>query len=254
MRFPLALIVFALASVPSTFAQEPSLGDVARASRAQQARSPKPALVFSNEDQGPQEIKDTDDPLDVYQRGSAEFLRDTSHRCYEQSSGNSGPGWKKSATYEVAAADRMHLVAQDGSSVGESLLVGDSYYAKADGGSWHKLTSDQEIALGRMTFPGALIPQELAFGFHAGDLKSLGKQSAAGVPTILYQYSVHSTDFDRTVSYWLGQQDSLPYRIEMKTEERSWGSAPVVWQESISCSYNVSLQIEPPTALTSIPK
>ena len=246
MRLHTWAVLLGLTIAGSALAQEPSLGDVARASRAQQAKSPKPALVFNNEDQGPQPIKDGEDPLAVFQRARESFVHDTLHRCYEQSSGNSGPGWKKSATYEVAATDRMRLAAQDGADHRESLLIGDAYYMKPEGGPWHKLTSPEEIAGARLTFPGALIPQELQFGFQTGDLKSLGKQSVGGVPTIQYQYSVHSTDFDRTTSYWMGEQDSLPYRIEMKTEERSWGSAPVVWQESISCTYNTPITIEPP--------
>ena len=246
MRPHFALLVLALATARFAYPQEPTLGDVARASRAQQAKSPKPALVYSNEDQGPQPIKDDEDPLAVFQRATDLFVRDTGHVCSEQSSGNSGPGWKKSATYEVAAADRMRLVVQDGSAHGESIQIGDSYYAKTEGSSWRKLTTSQEIEQGRITFPGALIPQELRFGFQAGDLKSLGRQGIAGVPTVLYQYKTHSNDFDRTVSYWLGEQDSLPYQIEMRTEERSSGSAPLVWQESISCSYNTPIKIEPP--------
>lgn len=246
MRSRFALLILAVATARGGFAQEPSLGDVAKASRAQQAKSPKPALVYSNEDQGPQPIKDGDDPLAVFQRARYGFLHDTAHRCYEQSSGNSGPGWKKSVTYEVAAADRMRVLADNGSAHSESVQAGETYFAKTDGSPWRKLSTDQEIAVARMTFPGALIPQELSFGFQASDLKSLGKQSVAGVPTILYQHTIHTNDMDRTISYWFGEQDSLPYRIEMRTEEKSWGSAPVTWQESISCSYNLVLQIEPP--------
>jgi hypothetical protein len=77
-------------------------------------------------------------------------------------------------------------------------------------------------------------------------LKSLGDQSAGGMATVLYRYTSHFSDFDRTVDYWIGKQDSLPRRIEMRTETRSWGTAPTVWMESITCSYGVEIKIDPP--------
>jgi len=246
MRIRLLRIWLTVALISPALSQEPSLGDVARASRAQQAQSPKPAKVYSNEDSNPQAIKDGEDPLAVFQRASLGFQHDTAHRCQEQSSGNSGPGWKKSATYEVAAADRMRVVALEGSARVEWLLVGDSYYLKENGGSWRKLTDPREIRLGQIAFPGALIPQELWFGFQSGDLKSLGDQVVGGTRAVLYRYTTHSTDFDRTVDYWIGMQDSLPRRIEMRTESRSWGTAPIVWTESITCSYGVDIKIDPP--------
>jgi hypothetical protein len=249
MRIPLA-VWLALALISPAFSQEPSLGDIARASRAKQAHEPKAAKVFSNEDNNPQAIKDGEEPLAVFQRASLGFQHDTAHRCQEQSAGNSGPGWRKSATYEVAATDRMRFVTLDGSSQngsarGEWLLVGNAYYLKQDGGPWRKLTDPREIALGQM-IPGASIPQELRFGFQPGDLKSLGDQVVGGAPAVLYRYTVHTYDLDRTVDYWIGKQDSLPHRIEMRTESRSGGTRPSVWTESITCSYGVEIKIEPP--------
>jgi hypothetical protein len=246
MRIRFAVLLLTVAMVSPALSQEPSLGNVARASRAQRAQSPQPAKVFSNEDSNPQAIKDGEDPLTVFRRARDGFIHDTSHRCQEQSSGNSGPGWRKSATYEVAASDRMRFVAQEGSARTEWLLIGDAYYAKENGSSWRKLTNPQEVRQGQITFPGALIPQEMIFGFQPGDLRSFGDQGVGPTPTILYRYTTHSGDFDRTVNYWIGKQDSLPHRIEMRTETRSWGTAPIVWTESITCSYGVELKIEPP--------
>jgi len=228
MRIRLSVCLM-LALISPALAQERSLGDVARASRAQQAQAPKPARVFSNEDSNPQAIKDGEDPLAVFQRASLGFLHDTAHRGQEKNAGNSGPGWRKSATYEVAAADRMRLVGLEGSSRIEWLLVGDAYYSRRNGASWRKLTEAGEIALGQMIFPGALIPQELRFGSQPGDLKSLGEQIFGGTKAVLYRFTSHLSDFDRIVDYWIGKQDSLPRRIEMRTESRSWGTAPIVW-------------------------
>src|ERR1700756_2666971 len=160
------LLVAALGSLSfsqDTSSQDTSLGDVARATRAQQSKSPKPAKVFSNEDSSPSEIKDGEDPLQVFQQAGNGLRHSTFYRCQEESSGNSGPGWHKSQSYEVAAPDRMRMVSQEGSDRVEWLLVGDSYYQKPNGGSWKKLTSPQEVALAKMVFPGAMIPQELQF-------------------------------------------------------------------------------------------
>lgn len=241
----LGLVLLCLTALPA-LAQDSSLGDVARTSRDHHAQSPKSAKVFTNDDSNPQVIQDGEDPFAVFQRARLGFLHDTAHRCQEESSGNSGPGWKKSATYEVAAADRMRVVSQDGATRVEMLLVGDSYYKHDDGGSWRKLTDPREVRLGEIVFPGALTPQELQFDFQPGDLKSLRDPGTGGPPTVLYRYTVHSTELDRTVNYWIGKQDSLPHRIEMRTETRSSGIPPTIWTESITCSYGVAINIDLP--------
>jgi len=227
-------------------AQEPSLGDVARASRAHQAQLPKPSKVVSNEDDDPLPIKDEEDPLDVFTRVRTGFLHDTSHHCQQESSNNSGPGSHKNITMEVGAADRMHLVVQEGSDKGEWLLVGDTYYQRVGSAPWRKLTSPQEIAMGRITFPAALIPQELQFGFQPGDLKFQGNQVIQGVPTVLYKFVTHTYDMNRTINFWFGRANSLPYRIDMRTESKDSFSPPVVWEESTTCKYGVEINIEPP--------
>ena len=226
--------------------QEPSLGDVARASRARQARLPKATQVFSNDDSAPQAIQDGDDPLAVFSRARDGFLHDTSHRCQQESSGNSGPGWKKSATYEVAAADRMRLVSQDGQNGGEFIFAGGAYYRRQDGASWQKLSDPQQVRLGQMTFPAALIPQELQFAFQPGELKYRGDEQVEGIPTVLYQFTAHNFEMDRTVDLWIGKQDGLPRRIDMRTETRYQGISPVIWSESTTCHYGVEIKIEPP--------
>ena len=161
MKSGFLLCCLSLVMSSMVLAQEPSVGDVARASRAHQAQSPKPAKVVSNEDEDPLPIKDGEDPLDVFTRVRTSFLHDTSHNCQQESSNNSGPGSHRNITMEVGATDRMRLVVQDGSDHEEWLLVGDTYYQKVGGAPWRKLTSPQETAMGRITFPAALIPQPL---------------------------------------------------------------------------------------------
>ena len=248
MRFGLSLLLLllALALPPASYSQEPSLGDVARSSRAHRSTSPQPAKVFSNEESGPSEIKDGEAPLDVFTRAALGLLHDVSHRCQEESSGNSGPGWTKANTVEVAGSDRTHVVFQDGSDRWEWIVVGGDYYLKLAGSSWQKMSAAAATASGRNPLPAVLLPQEMEFRFEPGELKLVANEVVAGVPVVLYRYTAHSSDFDRTVNYWIGKKDSLPRRINMRTETRSWGSAPIVWQESISCTYGIEIKIEPP--------
>jgi len=240
----LAWILISL--LPVAQSQDQSLGDVARATRARQATSPHAAKVFSNEDSGPQEIKDGDDPLEVYKRAGRALLHDTMHRCVQESTGNSGPGWKKSSIFEVGAADRMRMMAQDGSSRMEWLLVGDAYYLKDNLAPWRKLSQPEEIALAQRVFPGTGIPQELQFRFEDGELKRVADQSLGGIPTVLYKYVARLADFDRTISLWIGKNNSLPYRTEMRTETRDSLTAPASWQEAITCTYGVEISILAP--------
>ena len=246
MRVALSLFLLALALAPISYSQEPSLGDIARSSRAHSSTSPQPPKVFSNEESGPSEIKDGEAPLDVFTRAALGLLHDASHRCQAESSGNSGPGWTKANTVEVAGSDRTHIVMQDGSDGGEWIVVGGDYYLKLPASSWQKMSAAEATASGRNPLPGALLPQEMEFHFEPGELKLVGNEVVAGVPVVLYRYTTHSSDFDRTVNYWIGKKDSLPRRIDMRTETRSWGVAPVVWQESISCTYGIEIKIEAP--------
>jgi len=246
MRSQLLFCLLGLSISAAVFAQDPSLGDVARASRAHQAKSPKPVKVLSNEENNPQAIKDGEDPLEVFTRARSGFLHDTSHRCQQESSNNSGAGSHKNITMEVAAADQMRLALQEGSDHGEWLLVGDTYYARVGGAGWRKMTSPQEVGMGKITFPAGLIPQELQFGFQPSDLKPQGDQVIEGVPTVLYTFVTHTYDMNRTINYWFGKADSLAYRIDMRTESKQRDTRPVIWGESTTCKYGVEIRIEPP--------
>ena len=243
------LLLFFLMAVPFSLAQEPAppaLGDVARATRAHQSQATRKAKMFSNEDSEPQSIKDGEDAIDVLNRARQLFARDTAHRCQQDSSGNSGPGWKKDLTLEVAATDRMRTIIQEGSDRVEWLMVGDQYYLRQSNGSWQKVIGPQQVAVAKMAFSSGVIPQELQFAFQAGELRSLGDQRIGAAPAVLYRYTVHLSDFERTIDFWIGKQDSLPRRIDMRTQSRSRGSAAEVWHESTTCSYGVDIKIEPP--------
>ncbi len=246
MRRPVVQLAVLFLFTLVAFAQEPSLGDVARAKRTQQSKTAHATRVFSNEDSGPSEIKDGEDPIAVYNRAALGLLHDTGHRCQQDSVGNSGPGSRRMSIFEVAAADRMHMIEQEGSARREWLQVADAYYLKDNGASWRKLARPEEISLAQSVFPAAGIPQEMQYRFEPGELKLIGDQAVGGLPAVRYQFVTHSKDFDRTVSLWIGKKDSLPYRIEMRTESGDTTTAPTVWQESISCSYGVDVNFAAP--------
>ena len=231
----------------SCSAQELSLGDVARATRAQQAQSPTKAKVFSNEDSGPQEIKDGEDPLEVLNRAWRQFAHDTAHRCQQESSGNSGPGWKRSITMEVAAADRMRTVTQNGSFRTEWIMVGNSYYERESGSPWRKLTDPAQSKVADLAFDQGVLPGPASTAsFNPSDVVSLGNQTIGADSTVLYRYFIHLNDFDRTFDFWIGKRDSLPRRVDMHAESRSSISAPEVWRNSTTCAYGVEIKIDPP--------
>ncbi len=70
-------------------AQDQSLGDVARESRAR-AQSAKPAKVLNDDGDRPA-ITASDDPTTVINKAVAAMLHDTSHRCQKVITG-SAPG------------------------------------------------------------------------------------------------------------------------------------------------------------------
>jgi hypothetical protein len=240
-------LLFVPLLAPLSPAQEPSLADVARATRAQQVQSAKKPKVFSNEDNNPQEIKDGEDPLGVLNRASHLFAHDTAHRCQQESSGNSGPGWKRSVTMEVAAPDRMRTITLNGSARSEWIMVGNAYYEREGAGAWRRLTDPQQSKLADLVFTAGVLPgPESIANLKSTDLVSLGNQTIGADPTVLYRYSIHLSDFDRTFDFWIGKRDSLPRRVDMRTDSRSSISAPEVWRESTTCTYGVEIKIEPP--------
>lgn len=236
----LAILVIA----PPLFAQEPA-GDSGRFISDQEAKSKPATKILTDEDSGPAAIRAGEDPLQVFQRARARFLRDSSHRCREESSGKSGPGWRKSEIYEVEGADRMRIQVEDGSKRSEWLLVGGTFYFKEDGMAWRRITSEQEVFQARFNF-STLIPQELNFGFKAGDLKQVGSQVVGGVRVVIYQFTGDTVDMDRTISFWLGKRDSLPYRVDMRTVSKERFSPVTTWYESTTCTYGIRVEIEAP--------
>ena len=240
-------IILVLAGLSA--AQEKPLGDVARDARAQKSQSPHAAKVVTNEDFQPhlEPVAATDNPLDVINKARLALLNDTAHSCLRETSGNSGPGWADERLAEVAAPDRVHIVISDlrpKATRGEYIIIGKDIYRRTEIEPWERMQAGDVSVLG--LWSGLLLPDVLKFGYSSGDLKLIGPDTINGTPVFQYEYKVHVGDMNRTIEMWIGANDHLPRKTHMLTVTTSALTAPVTWQESMSCTYGGSLKIEQP--------
>lgn len=231
-------------------AQDQPLGDVARAARAQKASSPHAAKVLTNDDFHPktEPVAATETPLDVVNKSRVALLHDVSHSCRRETSGNSGPGWAEVRVMEAAGPDRAHiLIDQSRPSPlrNEYIMVETDVYHRSGNAAWEKMPADQAKALGSL-LSDAQLPDVLKFGYSGADLKLVGPQTMDGSPVFLYEYDVRAGDMDRKIEIWVGANDHLPVRTHMLTVTKSWGTGPVTWQETTTCSYGAAVNIERP--------
>jgi len=223
-------------------AQDQSLGDVARESRARAAQ-PKPAKTLNSD--GPEAaVTASDDPLAVVTRSATAMLHDAPHRCETQSSGNSGPrpGWSEVAIIEIAGADRVHVIGEftNPKRRTETIFIGGEAYQKTDNGPWEKIDAMRgaQVNGGAMT-----VPDELKFGYKPGDLKLMGREVIGGVFTFHYRFQVRDSFIDRTVHIWVGAGDSLPRKAEMVTHDLQ---SKIDSYTSTDCTYGIEIKIEAP--------
>src|SRR5712692_3531241 len=94
-----------------SFSQDRALGDVAR--EARNAHPPKATKVLTDDSPEPKAVTSDDDPLDVINRAHLALVRGIAHRCRDEASGNSGPGWAKTQITEVSGIDRIHVTVTD---------------------------------------------------------------------------------------------------------------------------------------------
>ena len=226
-----------------SFSQDRPLGDVAR--EARKSGSPKSKKVFTDEDSEPKALKPEDDPLDVINRARLALIHD-SHRCRDEASGNSGPGWARTETTEVSGRDRVHLIVvnqRPTSNQGEWIIIDDDAYVRSENSAWRK-TVPLEMGI----HPGSravevLIPDPLKFGYKHGDFRLAGRDSIDGRPAFLYQFEIHSADMDRVIKLWISTNDGLLRRSDMSTLDKSMGTS---WRQTDSCAYDVNVTIESP--------
>jgi hypothetical protein len=219
-------------------AQDQSLGDVARESRAR-AQGTKPAKVLNEDESEARPVAASDDPAAVIDKAVAAMAHDTSHRCRKVISGTA-EGPSLSRTIEIAAADRYRVTAEQGSRpLADLIVIGNDVYSKEGGGQWKK-PSEQERTGFHLDLSN-LVPEELKYS--GVDLKLVGPASINGVSAFQYQTTLRNSDVDRTTNLWIGAGDSLPRRIEMVTR---YLKQNVTRNETTDCTYGTSITIEPP--------
>jgi hypothetical protein len=242
MRHGMLTAAAALLLVSFSRAQDQPLGDVARQSREQTSHVKKPAKVFSNEETDGRALTPSDDPIKVVRKAAAAMLHDTSHRCRESATGNSGPGWSEVTVTEVAGTDRIRLAKEKGENAGEMILIGDNGYRRVGIGPWEKMDS-REVTYRTSALDAIKLPDELRFGYNPEDLKLNGTETIAGTPTFHYQWSVSSPMIRRTIDIWVGVKDNLPRKTEMQSYDPM---TKLQWHETTECTYGVAITIEPP--------
>lgn len=235
-------------------AQEKPLGDVAREARTGKTPSAHPAKVITNEEDTPvKALTPADNPATVVSQAGLALLRDSGHRCSRETSGNSGPGWADTRVTEVAGRGRLHFIMNElrpTPKLAEFIIIGGDGYRRTGNGPWEKLSA-QEMKLPQQgalaaTSAASQLPDVLKFRYEGNDLKFVAPDQIDGVPTFLYQYSVHAGDMDRTIRIWIGVNDNLPRKTQMNTVTKESLSQPITWQESTSCAYGVTNKIDPP--------
>jgi hypothetical protein len=240
----IAVAVMMLLLATGCIAQDQSLGDVARESRAR-AQGAKPAKVLSNEEADGRAITASDDPVDVVTKAAAAVARDMSHSCRKVVSGNFA-GSPLVRLIEIAGPDRVHVMVEQSSpqrTLANLIMIGNDAYEKTGGGPWQK-ASPAEIAQYQTAFaPSALIPEELKFGYTRENLKLVGPMVIGGSATFQYQSTSHDPETNRTINLWVGAGDYLPRRTEVLTQ---YLRTKTDRQETTDCTYGTSITIEPP--------
>jgi len=226
-----------------SFAQDQSLGDVARETRTR-IQNTKPTKTLSNEDSDAQAITFSDDPLKVISKAAEAMVRDNSHRCHQVSSGNFGPGWTRDVTTEFAAGDRMRSVGNQEDQWVETIIIGQDGYRRTGSAPWVRVNPGEMAWYHTWTNPATFkLPDELKFGYKTGDMKLIGSELIQGLSTLHYEFKLRDSLIDRTVDVWVGIGDTLPRKTEMMTYDLQMKTS---WHTTTECTYGVEIKIEPP--------
>ena len=147
------------------------------------------------------------------------------------------------------SSDGIHIIVERTSPEiirGESILIGDDAYSRQGNGPWQRTAQGYgKLLLPNPGFKG-LDRETLDYQFHGWTIKQVGREVVNGTPTQVYEFSVHMSDFDRTITSYVGIYDNRQYKSHMVTTTRSLGSAPVVWQTTTTCAYGMIFSIKRP--------
>lgn len=258
MDFPvrkIARTLFVLAAILAiarfSSAQDESIGDVARAARAEKTQSPHAKKVLTDEDIGPQlhPISETDDPADVVNKAVLAWQATTIRTCRHEVTNNSGPGSSGETMTEISGSDYAHLVnTQRGSnpSYFELIQIGRDSYTRKGSGPWAKDTAEATPDLSLYNHP----PEEFQGGYTSGELRLVRRDVISGSPTFMYETKYHPggvSNRDKTIDIWVGANDGLPRKAQMIfSENTARFIPPTVTMSTTTCSYGPVTEIKPP--------
>lgn len=177
-----------------------------------------------------------------------------SYRLKEvQSGGDKSSGFTTVTTTEFVAPDKSHNRAETQfngtSSVGETILIGETAYLKMPGQEWQK----KQIAPGRGKTEFARLRHELLIESLTRakdiDVKLIGKEELNGSTMSIYQYSfVASPEVPIRIQakIWVGEQEGLPYQIETGARVNHKGLKFNFKTTTTYSDYNSDIKIEAP--------
>jgi hypothetical protein len=232
----------------ASWAQDSSIGDVARAARADKSQAPHASKVVTDEDIGPQvgPVAETDDPAEVVNKAVASFQKDMQHTCREEFTNNSGPGSSTESIKDVAGPDRMRMVVdRRGANAGhtEFIIIGQDTYLRTGSAPWMKSATPGAM-------PPNVLPEALWNHYQSGELRLTGRQAVGGAIVFVYGTKYHPGGVgnrDRSIEIWVGVKDGLLRRVQMVTSEATASFIPpTVERDTMTCSYAQVPEIKPP--------
>jgi hypothetical protein len=230
-------------------AQDVPLGDVARAARAEKSQAPHTSKVLTNENFGPhlEPVHENQDPAEVVNKSRAAALADTAHTCRREVTGNSGPGTSAEIVTEIAG-DRAHMVINRAGGPGaerdELIWIGDDAYYRKDDGPWQK-----NVSAGTFPTQTSGLPADMEMRYSGETFKLVRRETIDGSPTFLYETRFHPpgvTADDRTIDIWIGANDHLPRKVQMRDVATAPNPPGIIDLETTTWSYGPVPEIKPP--------
>lgn len=241
-----AAVILLVTSLSS--AQDQSIGDVARQSRAEKSQTQHAAKVVTDEDIGPKvgPIAESDDPANVVNKAAQAFAADMSHTCRHEVSNNSGPGSSAETITELAGPDRAHLINNQrglANTHTEIIIIGQELYSRSGNGPWVKDTANAAPSPNQ-------VPESLMAHYSSGEIRLVRRDTVGGAIVLVYETEHHPggvSNRNRTINFWIGIKDGLLRRVEMVTSEATASFiAPTVDRDVTTCTYGPIPEIKPP--------
>jgi hypothetical protein len=230
-------------------AQDEPMGDVARQARAQKSAAPHATKVLTDENFEPGPVSESDNPVEVVNKAAHALSRDSAHSCIHEFAG-ANPGESLEILVEFDGPDRLRIVKKSSSDshAYESIFIGTAAYRSTANGGWSRDPQDAPIPVSQRD----RLPEGLAntLSYVSADLKLVRRDVVGNALTFLYENKFHPagvSNRDGTLDTWIGVNDGLLRKVEMRTSESVASSiTPTVSTDTTTCSYGRVPSIKPP--------